>query len=198
MAIRPPEAKVWWNEPIARGELAWIWVAFLWGVIMFFMMVYWHLVGRQNLSTEVYRIDPQVYETRVDEFTKKFKVRDEGDTGIPVVRPPPGSDAYMLARLWSWWPILELEKGQSYRLHLSSLDWLHGFSLQPTNINIQIHPGLEQVITLTPTETGAFTVVCNEFCGLGHHTMVGRIHVVEPGQGGPKPTAQAGQSGQGD
>ena len=198
MAIRPPEAKVWWNEPIARGELLWIWVAFLWGVIMFFMMVYWHLVGRQNLSTEVYRIDPQVYEKRVDEFTKKFKVRDEGDTGIPVVRPPPGSDAYMLARLWSWWPILELEKGQSYRLHLSSLDWLHGFSLQPTNINIQIHPGLEQVITLTPTEAGTFTVVCNEFCGLGHHTMVGRIHVVEPGQASPKPTAQAGQSGQGD
>lgn len=190
MAIRPPEAKVWWNEPIARGELLWIWVAFLWGVIMFFMMVYWHLVGRQNLSTEVYRIDPQVYETRVDEFTKKFKVRDEGDTGIPVVRPPPGSDAYMLARLWSWWPILELEKGQSYRLHLSSLDWLHGFSLQPTNINIQIHPGLEQVITLTPTEAGTFTVVCNEFCGLGHHTMVGRIHVVEPGQAGPKPAGQ--------
>lgn len=198
MAIRPPEAKVWWNEPIARGELAWIWVAFLWGVIMFFMMVYWHLVGRQNLSTEVYRIDPQVYEKRVEDFAQKFKVGDEGDTGIPVVRPPPGSDAYMLARLWSWWPILELQKGQSYRLHLSSLDWLHGFSLQPTNINIEIHPGLEQVITLTPTEAGTFTVVCNEFCGLGHHTMVGRIHVVEPGEASPKPAGQAGQSGQGD
>jgi cytochrome c oxidase subunit 2 len=190
MAIGPPEARVWWNEPIARGELIWIWVAFLWGVVMFFMMVYWHLVGRQNLSTEVYRIDPQVYEKRVDDFAKKFKVRDEGETGIPVVRPTPGSDAYMLARLWSWWPILELEKGQSYRLHLSSLDWLHGFSLQPTNINIQIHPGLEQVITLTPTEAGVFTVVCNEFCGLGHHTMVGRIHVVEPGQASLKPEGQ--------
>lgn len=187
MAIRPPEAKVWWNEPIARGELIWIWVAFLWGIFMFLMMVYWHLVGRQNLSTEVYRIDPQVYEKRVDDFAKKFKVRDEGDTGIPVVRPQPGSDAYMLARLWSWWPILELQKGQSYRLHLSSLDWLHGFSLQPTNMNIQVHPGLEHVITLTPTESGTFTVVCNEFCGLGHHTMLGRIYVVEPGQANSAP-----------
>ena len=191
MAIRPPEAKVWWNEPIGRGELVWIWIAFLWGIIMFFMMIYWHLVGRQNLSTESYRIDPQVYEKRVDEFVEKFKIGDEGDTGIPIVRPPPGSDTFMLARLWSWWPILELEKGQSYRLHLSSLDWLHGFSLQPTNINIQIHPGIEQVITLTPTESGTFTVVCNEFCGLGHHTMVGRIYVTEPGQARPKPTGEA-------
>ena len=50
--------------------------------------------------------------------------------------------------------MLELEKGQTYRLHLSSLDWQHGFSLQPTNINLQVHPGIEHVITLTPTETG--------------------------------------------
>jgi cytochrome c oxidase subunit 2 len=95
MAIRPPEAKVWWNEPIARGELAWIWVAFLWGVIMFFMMVYWHVVGRQNLSTEVYRIDPLM---RTRRRLRAEIQGDEGDT-IPVVRPPPGSDAHMLARL---------------------------------------------------------------------------------------------------
>lgn len=189
MAIRPPAAKLWWKEPVALSELFWIWLAFLWGVIMFLMMVYWHLEGRQNISTEAYRIDPQVYEKRVDEFVNKFKVRDEGDTGIPVVRPPPGSDTYMLARIWSWWPILELTKGQSYRLHLSSIDLQHGFSLQPVNINIQVHPGLEHVITLTPTEAGEFTVVCNEYCGLGHHTMVGRILVVEPGQSTPKPPA---------
>ncbi len=189
MAIRPPEAKVWWNEPVALGELLWIWLAFLWGVFMFFMMVYWHFVGQQNISTEAYRIDPQVFEKRVDEFVEKFKVRDEGDTGIPVVRPPPGGDAYLLGRIWSWWPILELTEGQSYRLHLSSIDMQHGFSLQPININIQVHPGIEHIITLTPTEAGEFTVVCNEYCGLGHHTMVGRILVVEPGQSTPKPPA---------
>ncbi|HTJ22859.1 MAG TPA: hypothetical protein VL383_10725, partial [Gemmatimonadaceae bacterium] len=52
-------------------------------------------------------------------------------------------------------------------------------SLQPTNINIQIHPGYEHVITLTPTEAGEFGIVCNEFCGIGHHTMVGRVIVVD-------------------
>jgi cytochrome c oxidase subunit 2 len=80
--------------------------------------------------------------------------------------------------------VLELERGQTYRLHLSSLDWQHGWSLQPVNINVQIHPGLMHVVTITPTETGTFGVVCNEFCGPGHHTMVGRIRVVEPGTGG--------------
>jgi cytochrome c oxidase subunit 2 len=195
MAIHPPESRLWWNEPIAKGELVWIAVAFVWGIIMFVMMIYWHLEGRQNLSPEVYRIDPQVFEERTSAFADKFKVRDEGkDNDIPVAKPPPGSDVYMLARLWQWWPILELERGQNYRLHLSSLDWQHGFSLQPNNINIQVHPGLEHIITITPTQTGEFSVVCNEFCGVGHHTMIGRIHVVEPGTA-PAPASQSQEQG---
>ncbi len=184
MAVHPPESRVWWNEPIPKGELVWVTAAFLWGVVMFVMMIWWHLEGRQNLSTEVYRIDPEVFRARVEAFVAQHKVGEEGTTGIPIVRVPPGGDAYMLGRLWEWWPVLELEKGSTYRLHLSSLDWQHGFSLQPVNMNIQIHPGIEHVITITPTEAGVFSVVCNEFCGVGHHQMIGRIRVVEPGRKG--------------
>ncbi len=179
MAIHSPENRLWWNEKVGRAELVWATIAFLWGIFMFFMMVYWHINGEQNLSTAAYRIDPAVFEKRTDEFTKKFTVREEGTTGIPVARPPAGGDVYMLARLWQWWPVLELERGQSYRVHLSSLDYMHGFSLQPVNMNIQVHPGIEHVFTITPTELGTFSIVCNEFCGTGHHVMVGRIHVIE-------------------
>jgi cytochrome c oxidase subunit 2 len=184
MAVRPPETRLWWNEPVAVGELVWIGVAFLWGLFMFFMMIYWHLEGKQNLSTEVYRVQPDRYAEKVAAFAEQYRVGEEGDTGYPVVAPPPGSDVYLLARLWEWWPVLQLEKGRSYRLHLSSADWRHGFSLQPVNLDIQVPPGLEHVLTITPTGTGVFSVVCNEFCGAGHHQMTGRIRVVEPGQGG--------------
>jgi len=179
MAIFPPEKRIWWNEPVEKTEVLWIFIALLWALVMFFMMPYWHVNGNQNLSNEAYRIRPEVYAQRTEEMAAKYTVREEGDTGVPVVRPPAGSDVYMLARLWEWWPVLELEKGQSYRLHLSSADWLHGFSLQPENINIQVHPGYDMVLTVTPTSSGEFSVVCNEFCGIGHHTMVGKIHVVD-------------------
>lgn len=179
MALTPPEKRLWWNEPLAKAEIVWISVAFLWGLVMFFTMVFWHIQGEQNLSNEAYRINPEVFAAKVEAFTDQYKVRDEGETGIPVVRPPAGSDVYMLGRLWEWWPILELKKGETYRLHLSSLDWLHGFSLQPTNINIQVHPNYEMVMTITPNESGVFSVVCNEFCGIGHHQMVGRIYVTD-------------------
>lgn len=179
MAIFPPEQRVWWKQPLHWQELVWIAVCLVWALTMFFTMIVWHAIGQQNLSNEAYRISPEKYEARAEAMVKKYQVREEGDTGYPVVHPPPESDVYLVARMWEWWPVLEFEKDKSYRLHLSSMDVQHGFSLQPTNINIQVHPGYEMVITITPNKAGEFGVICNEYCGLGHHTMVGRIYVVE-------------------
>ncbi|MBC8339960.1 MAG: cytochrome C oxidase subunit II [Rhodospirillales bacterium] len=179
MSIFPPEQRIWWKEPIERSEILWVVIALVWCLILFFMMPYWHIVGEQNLTNEAYRIKPEAFAKRTEAFAEKYKVREEGDTGIPVVRPPAGSDIYMLGRLWEWWPVLELQKDKTYRLHLSSLDWQHGFSLLPENINIQVHPDYEMVITIKPNRSGEYSVVCNEFCGIGHHTMVGKIYVVD-------------------
>jgi cytochrome c oxidase subunit 2 len=177
MAITPPSERIWWHQPIAKIELVWIAVAFTWGLFMFFMMIYWHGAGEQNLSNEAYQIKPERFAAHAQQMIADYQVRSE--SGFPVVHPPPGSDVYLIARLWQWWPVLELEKDQSYRLHLSSMDYQHGFSLQPVNINVQVHPGYEMVITLKPSQSGEFGVVCNEFCGIGHHMMVGKIYVVE-------------------
>jgi cytochrome c oxidase subunit II len=177
MAIFPPSERLWWKLPIHRVELVWIVVAFLWGIVMFFMMVYWHAVGRQNLSNETYRTSPAQFFAKTEAMVAKYKVREE--RGMPVVHPPAGSDVYLTGRVWSWYPLLELEKGRTYRLHLSSIDLQHGFSLQPVNMNIQVHPGYEHVVTLTPNQALEYSIVCNEFCGFGHHTMLGKIYVVD-------------------
>lgn len=158
-------------------EIVWITVAFLWGLVMFGMMIYWHIEGEQNLSNEAYRTTPEVFAEKANAMVEQYTVREE--SGFPVVHPPPGSEVYLIARLWQWWPIIEFEKDQSYRLHISSMDWLHGFSLQPVNINLQIHPGYEMVLTVAPNQAGEFGIVCNEFCGIGHHTMIGKIYVTE-------------------
>lgn len=173
----PPAQEVWWKEPVGKDEIVWILIAFTWCMIMFFMMPYWHLYGKQNLSNEAYQVTPAKYQEKVQAMVEKYKVGEE--VGVPVVAPPPGSDVYLLARLWQWYPILQLKKNESYRLHLSSADWQHGFSLQPVNINMQVLPGYEMVVTVTPDRAGDNTIVCNEYCGLGHHTMLGKIHVKE-------------------
>lgn len=177
MSIMPPAQKIWWKEPIHGIELTWISLALAWCLVLFLWMPYWHIYGKQNLSNESYKTAPELFESKVNAMTKAHTVRTEPKSGIPVVHPPTGSDVYLLGRMWQWWPILELEKDKSYRLHISSIDWQHGFSLQPTNINLQILPGYETVVTITPDQSGEFAVICNEFCGIGHHTMLGKIYV---------------------
>ena len=176
-AILPPGERLWWKQPLDRVELTWIIIAFAWCMIMFFMMPYWHVVGKQNLSSETYKTTADVYMRKAQAAAEQYKVREETDEKIPVVAPPAGADVYLIARLWAWWPILELESGKTYRLHLSSLDYQHGFSLQPENINIQVLPGYEHVVTITPNRAGTYAILCNEFCGIGHHKMVTKLYV---------------------
>jgi cytochrome c oxidase subunit II len=166
--------KIWW-KPMGRMEKAWLTVAFVWCVFLTLMMPLWYFYGKQNVPTETYRVTREQFAAKVNEFVAAYQIGEEN--GIPVVAPPPGSDVYLRASTWQWYPIIQLEKGQTYRLHISSMDLQHGFSLQPVNINLQIIPGYDYVATITPTSTGEFTIVCNEFCALGHHTMVGKMIV---------------------
>jgi cytochrome c oxidase subunit 2 len=175
MSISFPE-RIWWR-PISKEEKIWVIAALCWGIFMFIFMIAWHGTGRQNNPSATYRITPSVYAELTNEFISKYKIGQEGMRA--VVQPPAGGDVYMLARVWSFDPILVLKKGESYRLHLSSLDLQHGFSLQPMNLNLQVLPGYDFVVNITPTQAGEFSVICNEFCGVGHHTMVGKIIVKE-------------------
>ena len=123
-ALNPPGKRIWWKEPVERVELMWIGLVVVWGLIMTFMMPYWHVVGKQNLSNEAYRITAQQFMAKAQAMVDQYEVRKETERNFPVVAPPAGSDVYMVARLWDWWPILELKKGESYR----SASFLHGLA----------------------------------------------------------------------
>ena len=178
-AIAPPPLRVWWKQPLDRVEGTWIAIAFVWCLFMFFMMPYWHVFGKQNLAHAAVKTSAADYMKKAEEGVAKYKVREETDQKIPVVHPPAGSDVYLIARLWQWWPMLELEEGKTYRVHLASMDWLHGFSLQPENINVEVHPGYEHVVTMTPTKAGVYSIICNEYCGINHHAMASKLYVVK-------------------
>jgi cytochrome c oxidase subunit 2 len=159
-------------------------------MVLFAMMPLWHLKGGQNPSGIRRRVAPAAYLKRAQEFTRQYKVGDDG--GIPIVEPPPGSDVYLTAMTFQWTPILRLRRGAEYTLHLSSVDVNHGFSLWPLNINFQVVPGYDYGLRVTPTEAGDLRIICNEFCGIGHHTMLGRVIVVDGDAPNARTAAQGG------
>jgi cytochrome c oxidase subunit 2 len=174
-ALEPPRG-IWW-KPVHRTEKVWFTIAFIWCMVLFAMMPLWHWKGGQNPSGIRRRVEPAAFQARVEEFIREYKVGEEN--GFPIVEPPPGSDIYLLGRMWNWTPILKLRKGVEYTLHISSLDVNHGFSLYPVNLNFQVVPGYDYGLRIVPSEAGDFRLVCNEFCGIGHHMMLGKVIVVD-------------------
>lgn len=169
----------WWRA-LGRDEKLWVGIAVIWGLAMFAMIAFiWPLIGNQQNDIRSYRITPADFHARTERFTETHKVGELA--GVPVVAPPPGGEVYLEAMSFAWRPILQLRRGESYRLLLSSRDVQHGFSLVmvPHSINFQVLPGYVTEIELTPEQAGEYPIVCNEFCGLGHHVMVGRIIVTD-------------------
>ena len=173
MSIYSPP-KDWFQAPTGAERL-WIGLSLLWCLVMFVTMPYWHFRGKQNSTGESYRVMPAAFLERVERFVQTNKVGEDG--GVPVVEPAPGQDVYLLARWYEFYPVLKLKANQTYRVHLSSTDVQHGLSIIPLNMNFQAVPGYDHVLTLTPTSTGTFTLLCNEFCGIQHHQMTGKIIV---------------------
>jgi cytochrome c oxidase subunit 2 len=171
-----PVPGIWWR-PAHKAEKVWVAIAFGWCMVLFAMMPLWHFKGGQNPAGIRGTVDPKAYMKRTMEFTAAYKVGE--DHGIPIVEPPAGSDIYLAAMTYQWTPILKLRKGAQYILHISSLDVNHGFSLYPLNVNFQIIPGYDYGLRVTPTEAGDFRILCNEFCGIGHHMMLGRVIVTD-------------------
>ncbi len=176
MSLLSP-AEGWFYKKVSKDEKMWMVIALLLCIMLFVWMIMWHVYGKQNPSNTTYRTNTIEFSRLSEAYNKKFMIGV--DNGIPVVRPVPNSDVFVMAEMWRWSPVLILEKDESYSLHISSKDVVHGYSIQPVNMNFQVYPGYDYVLTFKPTEAGEYKVICNEFCGIGHHTMIGKIVVIE-------------------
>jgi cytochrome c oxidase subunit II len=164
-------------EGLGRDERVWVSFAAVWCVFLFFSMYGWQAIGDQKTPIESYRVDVAEFRALTEAYLAEHTVGTL--SGYRVAVPNAAGEAYVAARAFSFEPVLQLKKGETTRLYVSSYDFQHGLSIQPLNLNFQVLPGYVYVITLTPTTTGEFGLVCNEYCGLGHHAMTGRIIVTD-------------------
>jgi cytochrome c oxidase subunit 2 len=60
---------------------------------------------------------------------------------------------------------------------LTSSDVIHGFEVVGTNANAMAIPGYVSQFTVTFKTSGDYVIACNEYCGVMHHMMVGKLTV---------------------
>ena len=87
-------------------------------------------------------------------------------------------EAYILAQTWVFQPNeVRIPAGSEITFYLTSKDVQHGFNLEGTNINMMVLPGQVSTLTATFDEPGEHFFSCQEYCGVGHQTMYGRLVV---------------------
>ena len=168
----PPSAG--WSRRFPKDERIFLWLIALSVAAMTAFTIAWVAgFGNQNAPDNTFRTTPEEFRAQAGAFTTKYL----GDDG--KVHVPPGTDAYLMAERYGFTPNLVLEAGHTYRLLISSTDVLHGFSIVGghQNLNIEVVPEHVFRVTLKPEEPGTYLIICNEYCGLGHHKMRGEIVV---------------------
>jgi len=83
---------------------------------------------------------------------------------------------------WSWdIGSANLLVGQSVAIQVTGADVNHGFGLYDPSSRLvaqtQAMPGYVNVLRYTFTAPGTYRVLCLEYCGLGHHSMMAQLEV---------------------
>ena len=133
------------------------------------------------VAAGAYAIHPQSHVETIDPTT----VLEDPEFGNPgVAIQPDGSVVVTLvAEMFFFDPDpIEVPAGRPVTFRLTSPDVIHGFEIVGTNANTMVIPGYVSEFTMSFAEPGEHLVVCNEYCGLLHHNMVGRLIVQEMGE----------------
>jgi cytochrome c oxidase subunit II len=164
------------------SERRWFILAVLLVAVMIGLVVYTAVVMKIHPPSNVETIDSTRLHLTPEFAEDNLGVRREKD-GTLVAR-------VVMARYSVHPQEITLPAGTPLVLRAASADVLHGLNVAGTNIGTQVVPGyVSEVHTTinfdfvarvgTKNADGSVTVplFCNEYCGLGHQSMWGRVRV---------------------
>jgi cytochrome c oxidase subunit 2 len=155
---------------VDRYERMWMWGAGVLAVAFVAVVVVTSVAHAVHPPSHVETIDPTT-------------ARQDPRFAQPGVRPRAGGGAevVMLAQMFSFNPAeVRVQAGQPVTFRVTSPDVSHGFQIVGTNVNTMVLPGYVSQLTVTFPRPGEYLLVCNEYCGLAHHVMQGKVVVEAP------------------
>jgi cytochrome c oxidase subunit II len=148
-------------------ERIWMWTSA--ALLLLFLGAIFVTAGAQAIQppSHVETIDPTTIATHPEFGNPTITTRADGSVVVPVV-----------AQMFGFAPDpIEVPAHVPVTFRLTSADVLHGFGIAGTNANSMAIPGYVAQFTVTFAKPGEYTIACNEYCGLMHHAMVGKLIV---------------------
>lgn len=165
------------HEAIARWERRWLNAA---GLLLAFFVI---LIA-YSLATEGGHIAQRSGRTTPEQLTSLELFAEPGVkiTGSGAGRTTT-AQVTLIAQAWNFVPSeIVLPVGAVTTFYMTSRDVLHAFQVEDTNINVELIPGEISTFTYTFDKPGVYRTTCNEYCGLGHHNMMGTVRVLAFGE----------------
>ncbi|HXY69442.1 MAG TPA: cytochrome c oxidase subunit II [Gemmatimonadales bacterium] len=166
-------------------ERIWMWGAAV--IVVVFLVA----IG---VSTFAYAVRPPSHVETIDPAA----VMQDARFSTPGVttRADGSVQVVMVAMTFAFLPNeVHVPAGRPVTFRITSMDVTHGFEIAGTNANTMVVPGYVSQFTTTFAAPGEHLVVCNEYCGTGHHTMQGKV-IVDPAPGAaPAPAAAPAGAG---
>ena len=161
------------DDPLERK---WVWISLVLAVVMGVTLGYYAVASNLHPPSNVETID-----------SSRLHLSEEfAEDNLGVKTNPDGSVRVTLvaARYGFYPPRIEVPVDTKVTFRLASADVLHGVHVPNTNMATMVVPGYVAEVTTTFPHTGEFSLLCNEYCGLGHDSMWSRLVVVPKTAGG--------------
>ncbi len=160
------------HQQIARWERIWLAFSGLMTVMFILLIAY-------NLATEGGHIAQRTAKASPEQILAQDVFANPGVRALA----PGRVQASMVARAFSFQPQdVRVPVGSEVTFYLTASDVQHGFQIERTNVNVQLIPGEIARLVYTFDQPGSYRVTCNEYCGIGHHDMLGTVTVVPASQ----------------
>ena len=156
------------SHEVDRYEKFWMWGAA--GLILVFVAAIVFAATNQA-------IHPPSHVETIDPTT----AAETGEFAEPgVFETGGGTTVVMRSQMYSFFPgEVRVPQGKPVTFRITSTDVLHGFQIVGTNANVMVSPGYVSQFTMSFPWAGEYLIVCNEYCGIGHHIMQGKLIVEE-------------------
>jgi len=152
---------------VAFYERIWMWAAT--AIIAIFLGAIFVTAAAQAVEppSHIETVDPATILSHPEFGKPAITTRPDGSVIVPVV-----------AGMFSFAPDpIEVPANVRVTFRLTSADIIHGFQVVGTNANAMAIPGYVSQFTVTFPKPGEYAITCNEYCGLLHHNMVGKLVV---------------------
>ena len=101
-------------------------------------------------------------------------------TDVPEVTDGEVKEFNVMAKSWEFDPsTITVNKGDTVRLSVESIDVRHGIAIPEFRINEVLEPGSKVEIEFVADKAGTFDFSCSVPCGSGHRQMKGTLVVNE-------------------